>query len=162
MSKQPPPDIIAAAQASQAKWGIPASVILAQWALESEWGAKVSGKCNFGGIKAKVKDDVFPYVPGTPLEPATLCPTHEDFQGKRVPCKAWFKDFDSPEAYFDRHGKLLATGKPYAKARALLPDPDKFAAALTGVYATGAGYGGILRDIMRGSNLYRFDTGAKA
>jgi flagellum-specific peptidoglycan hydrolase FlgJ len=162
MSKQPPPDIIAAAQASQAKWGIPASIILAQWALESSWGTAVSGKNNFGGITAKVKDAVFPHVPGEPLEPASLCSTHEVVAGKRVACQRWFKDFASPEAYFDRHGALLATGKPYAKARTLLPDPDKFADALTGVYATDPQYGASLRAIMRGSNLYRFNAGAKA
>jgi flagellum-specific peptidoglycan hydrolase FlgJ len=162
MGKQPPPAIIAAAQASQAKWRIPASVILAQWALESDWGARVSGKNNFGGITAKVKDAVFPMVPGTPLEPATLCPTHEVVGGKRVSCSRWFKDFATPAAYFDRHGELLATGKPYAKARAALPDADKFADALTGVYATDPQYGASLRAIMRGSSLYKFNTGAKA
>ena len=162
MGTQPPPDIIAAAQASQAKWRIPTSVILAQWALESAWGASVSGKNNFGGITARVKGAQFPYVPGTPLEPATLCPTHEVVNGKRVACQRWFRDFGSAAAYFDHHGALLATGRPYAKARAALPDPDKFADALTGVYATDPHYGASLRAIMRGSNLYQYNAGAKA
>ncbi|WCT78683.1 glycoside hydrolase family 73 protein [Novosphingobium humi] len=150
-----PPDIIAAARASQAKWKIPASISLAQWALESAWGKSVSGKNNYGGITAKVSGASFPHVPGTPLEPATLCWTREVVNGQSVRCQRYFKDYASAEDYFDAHGKLLATGKPYAKARALLPDPNAFADALTGVYATDPKYGSTLKAIMRGSNLYQ-------
>ncbi len=161
MSKVPA-DIAAAARASQRKWGIPASVSLAQWALESGWGSAVSGKNNYGGITAKVKDAVFPFVPGTPLEPATLCWTHENWQGKRVKCQRWFKDYDTPQLFFEAHAKLLATGAPYANARSKLPDPRAFADALTGVYATAPDYGKQLKAIMGGSaNLYAYnDLGA--
>lgn len=154
---QPPQAAIDAARASMATWKIPASVSLAQWALESGWGTRMSGKFNYGGITAKVKDAVFPFVPGTPLEPATLCATHENWQGKRVACKRWFKDFPSLGAYFAAHAKLLATGTPYVKARTKLPDPFAFANALTGVYATDPNYGATLGSIMRGSGLTRFD-----
>lgn len=150
-----PLEIVAAARASQAKWKIPASVSLAQWALESAWGKSVSGKNNYGGITAKVSGAKFPFVPGTPLEPATLCWTREVVDGQTVRCQRYFKDYASPDDYFDAHGKLLATGKPYAKARALLPDPNAFADALTGVYATDPEYGATLKMIMRGSNLYQ-------
>lgn len=153
----PPQDIILAAQHSQARWGIPASVSLAQWALESAWGAKVSGKNNFDGITAKVKDAVFPYVPGTPLEPATLCWTHEQYKGQRVKCQRWFKDFASVTESFDYHGHLLATASAYAKARTKLPNADNFADALTGVYATDPTYGTQLKAIMRGGNFYKYD-----
>src|SRR5215475_11725970 len=48
-----PEDVIAAAQASHDKWKIPASVTLAQWALESGWGRKMPlGSNNPFGIKA--------------------------------------------------------------------------------------------------------------
>lgn len=153
------PDSIAkGAQASQAKWGIPASISLAQWALESGWGASVSGKNNYGGITARVKNAVFPFVPGTPLEPATLCWTREVYKGKSVRCQRWFKDFPSVADYFDLHGKLLATGAYYEKARKVLPDPFTFADALTGVYATDPKYGATLKSIIRSNNLTRFDA----
>lgn len=158
MSNVIPPDIIAGAQASQKATGIPASVTLAQWALESGWGKSVSGKNNYGGITAKVKDAVFPYVPGTPLEPATLCQTREVYQGKSVQCKRWFKDFVSVADFFNAHGKLLATAKAYAPARAKLPDPYAFADALTGVYATDPNYGTTLKSIIRSNNLTRYDA----
>ena len=45
---EPTPYIIASAQASQRKWRVPASVTIAQWALESGWGAHQSGKFNYG------------------------------------------------------------------------------------------------------------------
>lgn len=153
----PAPYAITSAKASQAKWNIPASVTLAQWAVESGWGKSISGKFNYGGITAKVTGAVFPFKPGTPIEPATLCWTHESWQGKRVSCQRWFKDFPSADAYFDAHAKLLATGAPYAKARAKLPDPIAFAHALTGVYATDPHYGDTLESIIRGSNLTQYD-----
>ena len=156
-----PDAVIAAAKASQAKWGIPASVSLAQWAIESGWGKSVSGKNNYGGITAKVKGAVFPFVPGTPLEPATLCWTHESWQGKRVSCQRWFKDFDTAQMYFEAHAKLLATGAPYAKARSKLPDVGAFVDALTGVYATDPGYGKTLRAIIYGSaRMTQYDAAA--
>jgi flagellum-specific peptidoglycan hydrolase FlgJ len=153
-----PADIVAAAQRSHRKWGIPASISLAQWALESGWGQSTSGKFNYGGITAKVKGAVFPFQPGTPLEPATLCWTHEQYKGKRVRCQRWFKDYASVDEYFDAHGKLLATSKYYVAARAKLPDPRAFADALTGVYATAPDYGAQLKSVMGGSqNLYAFN-----
>jgi flagellum-specific peptidoglycan hydrolase FlgJ len=152
-----PDNIVRAAQASAKKTGIPASVSIAQWALESGWGARVSGKNNYGGITAKVKDAVFPYKPGTPLEPATLCWTHESYQGSRVRCQRWFKNFDSPEAYFDAHAKLLSTAPVYAPARAKLPDVDAFVDEMGKRYATDPNYAATIKTIMRGSSLYAFN-----
>jgi hypothetical protein len=46
-------DVINAAQATQDRWGVPASVTLAQWALESRYGASMPvGSNNPFGIKA--------------------------------------------------------------------------------------------------------------
>ena len=51
--RTPPDAVIRAAQASQTRWGIPASVTLAQWALESAWGSRMPpGSNNPFGIKA--------------------------------------------------------------------------------------------------------------
>ena len=142
---QPTPEAIAAARASAKKWGIPASVVLAQWAQESGWGKKTSGPFNYFGMKAK------------PGQPSVIITTHEVYRGKRVQVQAAFRSFASASEAFDAHGKLLATGAPYAKARAQLPDPFAFANALTGVYATDPNYGKSIGAIIRGSNLTRFD-----
>jgi flagellum-specific peptidoglycan hydrolase FlgJ len=58
---------------------------------------------------------------------------------------------------FDQHGELLATGSPYAHARTLVANPDAFADALTGVYATDPNYGTLLKSIMNAHNLHQFD-----
>jgi len=39
------------AVALEAQTGCPAPLMIAQWALESKWGAKPAGNANFFGIK---------------------------------------------------------------------------------------------------------------
>lgn len=146
----PAPEIIAAAQASQAKWKIPASVSIAQFALESSWGKIMPpGSNNPFGIKA---------VAG---QPSVSVPTHEVVGGKRIAINAAFRKFASIADAFDQHGQLLATSGHYANARSKLPDPFAFANALTGVYATDPNYGHLLGQIIRGSNLTQYDRPAK-
>lgn len=143
---QPPQAAVDAARASQMKWKIPASVSLAQYALESGWGAHMPpGSFNPFGIKA---------LPG---QPYVVVPTREVFKGKSVVIQAAFRKFVSLTEAFDLHGRLLATAGVYAHARAALPDPFAFADALTGTYATDPKYGALLGSIIRGSNLTRFD-----
>lgn len=138
-----PADVILAAKASQKKWKIPASVCLAQWAVESGWGKHYSGKNNPFGIKGK----------------GTIKRTREvNSKGQEYFIQAEFKDYPSMEAAFDDHGRILATLSYYAKARTLLPDPIKFAHALTGVYATDPNYGKVLESVINGSQkLKQYD-----
>ena len=141
-----PSDVIAAAQASQKAWKIPAAVTLAQWALESNWGkAMPVGSNNPFGIKAAPGQD---YVESK---------THEVVNGKVIAITAKFRKFSSIAEAFDQHGRLLATASPYAHARTLVGNPDAFADALTGVYATDPNYGAALKRIMKGYNLYQYD-----
>jgi len=143
-------EVILAAQKSERIDGIPASVTLAQYALESAWGTKMSGRNNPFGIKAK------------PGEPQTVVRTREErADGSSYYIEAGFRNFASLNEAFDQHGKLLGTAGVYAKARAKLPDPDAFADALTGVYATANNYGTVLKSIMRSQNLYQYN-GARA
>jgi flagellum-specific peptidoglycan hydrolase FlgJ len=144
---QPTPDVIAAAQAAARKWGVPASVTLAQWADESAWGKDVpEGSDNPFGIKA---------APGQPFVTAA---TTEVEGGKVVHVEARFRKFASIDAAFDAHGELLATDPRYRPAMAEAASPEAFARMLTGRYATDPAYGGKLIAIMNGSNLYRFDV----
>jgi hypothetical protein len=141
-----PHDIISAAQASQKAWKIPAAVTLAQWALESNWGKQMpSGSTNPFGIKAAHGQ---PYVEAE---------TREVVNGKSVMIKAKFRKFASFTEAFDQHGRLLASASPYAHARTLTGNPDAFADALTGVYATDPNYGTLLKKIMKTYNLYQYD-----
>jgi flagellum-specific peptidoglycan hydrolase FlgJ len=140
-----PADVIAAAQASQNTWKIPAAVTLAQWALESDWGkAMPEGSNNPFGIKA------------TGAEQYIEAQTREVIDGHDLTIVAKFRRFVSLNDAFDQHGRLLATARPYAYARTLIGNPDGFADALTGVYATDPNYGAALKAMMKTYDLYQF------
>ncbi len=142
---QPSSAAIAAARLGMTHWKIPASVQLAQWAVESAWGTKSAGPHNWFGMKALAG------------QPSVMVSTHEVYRGVRIAVTLPFRAFASDAEAFDAHAKLLATGAPYVHARTLLPDPFKFAAALTGVYATDPHYGDTLAALMRTSNLVQYD-----
>ena len=76
----------------------------AQWANESAWGGKASGKNNFFGIKA-VGD-----------EPGTAVPTHEVVGGKSVAVMAKFKDYATPEEGIQGYVDFLMKNTRYTKA----------------------------------------------
>ncbi len=141
-----PPDIVAAAQAANRTWHIPASITIAQWMVESGWGKHMpTGSNNPFGIKAAAGQ---PYVEAN---------TREEVHGQSVMMVQRFRKFDSIADAFDQHGKLLATARPYAHARSVLPDPNAFADALTGVYATDHNYGTMLKKQIRTYNLTQYD-----
>jgi hypothetical protein len=141
-----PPDIAAAAVASEHKWSVPASVTIAQWVVESAWGASMpAGSNNPFGIKA-LGD-----------QPFVESPTHEVVDGATVTVTAQFRKFDSLADAFDQHGRLLATAGPYTAAMRLVSDAPAFADALTGVYATDPNYGTTLKYVIRSYGLAQFD-----
>lgn len=127
----PPPDIVQAAQAAQTATGVLASISLAQWALESGWGAHVTGEFNFFGVKAQ------------PGFSSTLCWTHEVVDGKSVSVKAAFRNYNGVADAFLDHAKLL-TSAGYRGAAASLGDPEAFARAISlpnhPAYATDPSY----------------------
>ena len=82
---QIPPEVADAAVASRKKWTVPASVTVAQWAVESAWGAAMPpGSNNPFGIKA-VGD-----------QPAVESPTREVIKGENVTITAKFRAFEFP------------------------------------------------------------------
>lgn len=150
-------EVIRAAQATERKYGVPASITLAQYGLESSYGRRMPrGSNNPFGIKAKAG------------EPFVNAATTEVIAGKAIRTIAKFRVFDSIADAFDAHAKLLATGRPYAKARAALPDVGAYADELGGGtsrdprYATDPRYGAKLRRLMRDDGLTRYNNGASA
>lgn len=141
-----PPEIIEAAKASQKRYGIAASVTLAQWIVESAWGAAMPPDSNNPfGIKALES------------QPAVESETREVIDGKVVTMTARFRRFASLSEAFEVHGKLLSTGSPYRTAMEVANDPDRFADALTGVYATDPQYGSTLKWVMDSYRLKQYD-----
>jgi len=141
-----PQEVIDAAKDSQLHWHVPAAITIAQWIVESAWGASMPpGSNNPFGIKA-VGD-----------QPAVESGTREVIGGSDVTITAKFRRFESLSQAFDLHGKLLATASPYRTAMTLIADPDAFADALTGVYATDPKYGFTLKWVMHNYNLTQYD-----
>lgn len=152
---QPTQDIVAAAQAAQKNWHVPAAISIAQYALESSWGTHMpEGSYNPFGIKAISN------------QPSVRALTREVINGKDVYIPQDFRKFGSIAEAFDAHAELLANGKAYAAARGYLhnlnlssdDDVDGYANALTGHYATDPKYGALLIKIIKGSDLTRYDA----
>ncbi|HLJ50455.1 MAG TPA: glucosaminidase domain-containing protein [Bryobacteraceae bacterium] len=142
-----PPAVINAAINSQTHWAVPASVTLAQWALESSWGASMPpGSNNPFGIKAAGN------------EPFVESRTHEVIHGRTITITAKFRKFDSLDQAFFEHGSLLANSPHYHQVMALKDNPTAFADALTGVYATAPNYGTELKSLMQQYNLCRYEA----
>jgi flagellum-specific peptidoglycan hydrolase FlgJ len=95
----------AAARASQAVTGCPCELTVAQWALESGWGAHVpAGSNNPFGIKA---------LNG---QPAVSIETTEYVGGIPRRMVQSFRAFASLDDAFIEHSKLITSGRPYAAA----------------------------------------------
>jgi flagellum-specific peptidoglycan hydrolase FlgJ len=141
------PDIVEAARRAQALCGIPASVLLAQYGLESAWGRRTPpGSCNPFGEKA---------LPG---QAAVAAATHEVVGDETFATKARFLIYASLGEAFAAHARHLATSAHYAAARAVLPDAEGFCRGLNGVYATDPEYADKLIAIIRSGDLTRYDA----
>lgn len=146
MGRQPPKEIVEAAQAAARATKIPASVALGQWALESGWGKSMPpGSNNPFGIKA---------VAG---QPSISALTREVVRGKSVFLQQPFRKFDSLADAFLSHNDLLANSRYYAAARKVLPSVPQFVALMAKSYATDPNYARSLMAVINGSNLTRYD-----
>jgi Mannosyl-glycoprotein endo-beta-N-acetylglucosaminidase len=134
--------------AAQQRYGIPASVTIAQAIDESGWGQSglAVADHNLFGVK------------GTGPAGRDMQPTQEYENGIWVTRTAPFRVYHNIAESIADHGRLLATSQAYQHAMANRQVPDAFAAALTGVYATDPNYGSNLITLMRLYNLYRYDS----
>lgn len=146
-----PMDLIEGARAAERTYGVPASVSLAQWALESGWGKSMPpGSNNPFGMKAR-KNETGPTV--------TVSTKEQRADGSWYTINAPFRKFASMAEAFEEHAKLVGTAPVYAPARAKLPNVDAFVDTLGPIYATAHNYASLLKQIMRKYNLYQYDGG---
>jgi len=141
--------MVVPAQLTQAKWGVPASVTLAQCILESGWGqSQLALLChNFFGVKA---------VSGQAYE---QFPTREVVKGRSVMELASFAQYACPLDSFDAHAALLAKSSRYAPAMRHTGDPSAFASALRVCgYSTEPGYALSLVELIQEFGLEQYDT----
>lgn len=142
------PLITAGAQAAMKATQVPASVTIAQAALESGWGAHAPGK-NLFGIKAD------PSWTG----PVTTNETTEFVQGKRTTITARFRAYPDWSGSIIDHAQFLAENPRYAPAFEHSDDGESFAAALAQCgYATDPDYGKKLVSIILWHSLLRLDS----
>lgn len=82
----------------------------------------------------------------------------ESRSGRSFHIRAAFPTFATLADAFEEHGRLLATYRAYAEARRHVDDPEAYADALVGRYATDTQYGTLLKSFMRSRDLYRYDA----
>ncbi|WP_169744491.1 sporangiospore maturation cell wall hydrolase GsmA [Spirillospora albida] len=142
-----------AAQVSQADWGVPASVVLAQGILESGYGqsALATKSNNYFGIKcSSVKS---PYQVACHKYPTTECTSKGCHK-----TTATFRAYASPTGSFEDHGRFLALNSRYKTAFKYKSNADQFAKEIAKAgYATDPAYPGKLIKLMKDFDLYRYN-----
>ena len=133
------------AVALEAKTGCPAQLLIAQWALESKWGAKPAGNANFFGVKKSDRH-----------EKCCTVTTGEVVNGKSVVQDLDFADYGSLEDSCRDYTWLITEGAPYHAAwEQYQKDRDLHAliAAVAGKYATDPQYAFLAATIAGQSNV---------
>lgn len=129
-----------AAERIEAKYGLPAEVIVAQAALESNWGKSAIGTYNVFGIK------------GEGSQGSINVSTREHTGGRWHRVQARFAHYGSFDEAFEAYAKTIHNGF-YKRALANKEDPVRYARALQGTYATDPSYAAKLISIMRNQSL---------
>jgi flagellum-specific peptidoglycan hydrolase FlgJ len=150
--------------------GCPAQLLIAQWAIESEWGAKPAGHANYFGIKRAARhtkwctvttEEVFTTAQ---LEawnrqhaaaPARVIATLPDGR-QRVDIDDQFADYDSLDASCQDYAWLITEGDPYSQAwRQYQRDRNlaELIGAVARTYATAPGYAALAEEIATQPNV---------
>ncbi len=147
----------AAARHTDRRYGVPASVTIAQAMLESGWGASglATEGNNYFGMKCFGVGRI-----------AVGCRSYRTFEclrdghGNRRCHRthASFRMYDSVTDSFEDHARLLALTDRYRTAMRHRDNPNRFAIEVHRAgYATGPGYSRKLIALMRAYHLYRFN-----
>lgn len=144
-------DAVPAAQSSQATTGVPASVTLAQAALESGWFDHMPpGSNNPFGIKATHLDSPSSYVEAL---------TTEFVHGQLEHLEQPFQKFETLADAFTAHAELLSQAKRYESAMAVKTNAAEFAEQLQACgYSTSPTYAKLLTQLMDEFDLERYDV----
>ncbi|MBM7014358.1 glycoside hydrolase family 73 protein [Enterobacter cloacae] len=134
------------AEQAAAKWGVPASVLLAQSALESGWGKHVKNNAYFG-IKGK-----------SPTGNSTSFGTTEVIDGKVIHIKDTFRAYADYAESADDYGRFLNENKRYKPAFIHTTEPNQFITEIAKAgYATDPDYAPKLIRLMERYDLYECD-----
>ena len=128
------------------KYRVPASVTIAQAALESSWGANAPGH-NLFGIKADASWK----------GPITTFVTHEDVNGQRIQVTGKFRSYPDWMGSIDDHAYFLAANPRYEVAFEHSDGPTFASAIAAAGYATDPAYAQKLHEIMQAHDLCALD-----
>jgi len=138
---------------AQNKLGIPASITLAQAALESAWGESELAKKsnNFFGIKDQSNDEWYGEF--------DTYKTREVINGQSVYINSNFRKYKNPTESFKDHASFLLKNKRYKSLFELNPtDYKSWAFGLKNAgYATGTNYAQTLIALIENHKLYNYD-----
>ena len=135
------PEVIRLAQETQEKYGVPASVTLAQYATESGYGKSwlARNANNYFGMTGS-------------------------YNGQKVyKTDRYWRKYSSMEESFNDHGRLLSSGR-YAQATKGVTSADAYIDAIQPIYAPESdgnhGISKLWKTIIKQNNLTQFDTGS--
>jgi flagellum-specific peptidoglycan hydrolase FlgJ len=131
----------------EAETGWPAQLLIAQWAIESEWGTKPAGNANYFGVKKAARHQL-----------CCTVTTHEVENGERIEKTLEFADYTSLEDSCRDYAWLITQGAPYSAAWAqYLSDRDLHALirSIAGKYATNSEYPNLVWAVARQANVVR-------
>ena len=138
-------EVAATAVALEAQTGCPAQLLIAQWAVESEWGAKPAGNSNFFGIKKSDRHNL-----------CCTVTTREVVNGTSIVENLQFADYASLADSCRDYVWLITCGAPYHAAwQQYLNNRDlhTLIAAVARVYATDPGYEQLVATIAGQENV---------
>ena len=146
MGKELIGQIASAAQAGFTKYGILASVTIAQAAIESTWGTSIAYTTdnNMFGIKV-------PGVHNPSLNISTGTEATDDGGN--------YAHYDSWEDSVDDHGYFLRNNSIYSQAIGLKDAAKQARVIADAGYASGAGYYDFIMSVINDNNLTQYDTG---
>jgi flagellum-specific peptidoglycan hydrolase FlgJ len=127
--------------------GCPAPLMIAQWAIESQWGAKPVGQFNFFGIKRAARHTKWCTVR-----------THEVLNGKSVVEDLEFADYDSLQESCKDYAWLITHGAPYQQAWKRYQQDKNLNELIAGVariYATAPQYARLAEEIAIENNVIK-------
>lgn len=148
-------EMIQGAINTQSKYGVPASVTLAQILLES--GGNYAG--GLSGLAYNYKN-LFGIKTGSSWTGKSVSlSTGETYNGQNVTITDAFRVYDNFQDSIEDHGKLLASDF-YTKYTSKATTADEYAKAIHEAgYATDPNYSDTLISLMKQYNLYQYDSG---
>ena len=163
-------EVAGIAAALEKQTGCPAQLLIAQWAVESQWGEKPVGHAGYFGIKRASRHTKFCLVTThevfTPAQLASWNHQHPDRQARvtetlpdgrvRVELDGEFADYDSLAASCADYAWLITNGAPYQAAwRSYVADKNlhELIDAVARTYATAPQYAQLAEQIAKQPNV---------